>query len=384
MIEGGLAIDPAVRGALLTVAGHGLPRTGAIPPPPRSLDDHSWRSLMALVQIERLSALLDRAVADGALPATASQAEEAELAAYKSLRSIFRLERSLIKVVTCLDRAGIPFLVLKGPAIARLDEPDPSIRHYVDLDLLVRGETVASALSALAELGYKRDLPQRRPDFDWRFAKEVSLANEMRLEIDLHRTLALGPFGLALDLSAFWESTDLFILGKTTLNALGVEARFIHACLNAMLGDDRPRLVALRDVARIATSHPLRTERLRRLAPPGRGGAVVAVAVETCRTSLAVDVGDVAASYAAETAASLWERVALRAYRAHGGSNTLELLAGAMGVRGADRIRYLGALLLPDAAYVAARKARGRPREWATGLKEIARRRPTRVGSPKP
>ncbi len=366
-------LEADVRTALLAVAAHGLPGTGDRSPL-RALEDRQWRSLSAAVSKERMSGLLDRAVADGVVPATRAQADDAEDAAAQFIRGTLLLERALLVVADCLGRAGVAFVVLKGPAVARLDEPDPALRHYADLDLLVRSQAMSGALAALASIGYVRDLPERSRGFDRRFGKEVPLAHPRRPEVDLHRTLALGSFGLRIDLATLWASTATFELGGTTLEALDAEGRFAHACLNAMLGDDHPRLVALRDVVRISTSHRLRPERLSALLPPGRGAAVVAAAVAACRSSLGARVGEAAAAFADAAVASRWERLSLRAYRAQGGSNTLELLSGALGVRGIDRARYLRALLAPDGAYVAARRQAGRPAEWGTGLREVARR----------
>ena len=262
-------LPPPVRSALRAVARHGLAGDGD-GPPPGALDDGDWRRLVAAVREERLTGLLDRAVADGALAATPAQAEEAEERAAGFLRGTLRLERALVDVAACLGHGGVPFLVLKGPAVARLDEPDAALRHYVDLDLLVAGADLDSAVSSLAALGYRRDLPERRAGFDRRFAKEISLASPRAPEVDVHRTLVLGAFGLRLDLGAFWASPAPFSVGGAALAALDAEGRFAHACLNAVLGDEHPRLLALRDVARISTAHRLRPERLGRLLPPGR------------------------------------------------------------------------------------------------------------------
>lgn len=368
-----LALDPPVRRALITVAGHGLVRPDAVQPPPEPLGDRAWRSLLAAVHVERVAGLLDRAVADGALPATASQSDDAEAMAAQSLRSVLHLERALGAVAACLTRHSVPFLVLKGPAVARLDEPMPALRIYADIDILVPGPDVASAVAALSALGFRRDLPERRPGFDRSFAKEVSLANERGAELDLHRTLALGAFGLRLDLIALWSSTTRFRLAGVQLAALDAEGRFVHACLNALLGDECPRLVALRDIARISTSHTLRPERIAALLPPARGGVVVALAVGLCRSILGVHVGSEATVFADGIVPSAWERLALRAYRAQGGSNTLELLSGTLGVRGPARLAYLRAIVAPTRSYRAARRRAGRPQEWRTGLREVVR-----------
>lgn len=80
--------------------------------------------------------------------------------------------------------------------------------------------------------------------------------------------------------------------------------------------------------------------------------------------------------------ASSWERRVLRAYRAHGGTNTRVLLSGALAPIGAgERLAYLRGLLLPTRAYTEARRAAGRPAELRTGLHELARRRRDRPRS---
>lgn len=373
-------LEPAVRSALVTVAGHGLAAPVGRPPPHVPLGHRHWRSLVRAVRMERLLGLLDRAIADGALPATGEQAADAEAAAAQSLRAVLHLERRLLTVADHLGRDGIAFRVLKGPAVARLDESEPNLRIYADIDILVRPHDLAPAVSSLGGLGYGRDLPERRPGFDQAFAKEIPLADDRRSELDLHRTLALGPFGLCLDLPALWHATEPFALGGAELAALDAEGRFVHACVTAVLGDARPRLVALRDVARISSARALSAERLGQIARPGRGAAVVAAGVALCRATLGAVVGEAAASYAAAVTPSRWERLAMRAYRAQGGSNTLELLSGALGVQGRDRARYVRALVAPDAAYLAARRRAGRPREWSTGLREVAARRRSRAG----
>lgn len=370
MLTGGA---PTVGELVAVVAGHGLPggrRLGAAGP----LPDAAWTELLAEARTQRLAGLLDRSIAAGEVPATAQQAAAAEAEAAQAARGCLALERDLLAAAGVLASAAVDFRVLKGAAVAHLDETDSGLRHYHDVDLLVRGRDLSRAVGALGSLGYTRDLPERRPGFDARFGKEVPLARRNGRELDLHRTLALGAFGLALDLDVVWATGDGFVLGGHRLVALGTEGRFVHACYNAMLGDPNPRLVALRDVARIATRHDLDMAGLDRLVPPGRGTGVVAAALDATRRGLGVDAGRVAERFPPGRA-TRWERTALRAYRAHGGSNTLELLSGTLGAAGRSRVDYLRALVLPGADYRRSRRAAGRPGEWRAGLMDLRRRR---------
>lgn len=355
-------------GALLAVAAHGLASTRR--PPAAPLDDDAWATLLLDIQRERMAGLLDHAIARQEFPATSEQAAQAERAAAQGARGVVRVERILLEVAAVLEQACVRFAVLKGPAVAHLDERDPVLRHYADLDLLVPGEHLPAAVAALGTLGFARDLPERVPGFDERFAKEISLAGPAGHEIDVHRTIALGAFGFLVDLAELWARTDQFPLGGSSLPALDAEGRFVNACFNAVLGDERPRLVALRDVAVLATSHAFDGARLARLAPPGRGGGVVRAALGLCEDTLGVDLAGVAPGIRSR-APGRRERIALRCYRSQGGTNTLELLSGAVALPGPDAARYLRALLRPAPAYRAARAREGRPNEWRAGAVEL-------------
>jgi hypothetical protein len=336
------------------------------------LDPDEWQSLLHEVRRERLVPVLDAAIRDGDLPATHEQSEALSGEVEQAHRLVADIEALLVEVATSLADADVEVRVLKGPAHARLDLLDPRLRSYADLDLLVTAEQLVPALRVLASHDFHRDLPERRPGFDRRFAKEVSLAREDGREIDVHRLLALGAVGTAMDASALWSSCEMFAVEGIEVAALDAEGRFVHACVNAALGDSKPRVVALRDVANIARSRRLDARRVAELLPPGRGAAVIERARAHSLAMLGVDI-----EFPSEHGApSRWERAALRCYRAEGGSNSLELLSGALGLpRWTDRVSFLAALGLPSASYRKARAAAGRPREFATAVRELVSRR---------
>ena len=77
-----------------------------------------------------------------------------------------RLEQRLLAVSRWFDDVGITYLVVKGPAIAHLDEVDPANRTFVDIDLLIQAGDLERALQVLAERGAVRPYLERRPGFD--------------------------------------------------------------------------------------------------------------------------------------------------------------------------------------------------------------------------
>ena len=68
---------------------------------------------------------------------------------------IFRIERQLFEITEAFNRWGIPFLVLRGPALAWSVYPDTAIRPFSDLDLLVDPRNYKKARETLHRLGYK-------------------------------------------------------------------------------------------------------------------------------------------------------------------------------------------------------------------------------------
>lgn len=70
-----------------------------------------------------------------------------------------RLEQELAAVAACLSAAGVRFLLLKGPALARQAYPAPELRSCDDLDLWLEPGDLDAALKALESAGYRRSPP---------------------------------------------------------------------------------------------------------------------------------------------------------------------------------------------------------------------------------
>lgn len=149
------------------------------PPPPEELAD--WLHAAEPEGVAPLLAWRYREAGESALPALAREtlrtAVARELLADQAERRAVRL----------LNEAAVPFLVLKGAALARWLYPAPYLRPRGDLDLLFpTREVVADAAAALATAGYVLvDLLPPHPNF----------------EIELRRST--GPFGHTID--AHWR-----------------------------------------------------------------------------------------------------------------------------------------------------------------------------------
>lgn len=342
-------------GTAVAVAAYGLAGSlSRLPDAP--LDAQEWASLVDRVRRERMPGLLLSAIAEGAFPALPDQLAEATDLHVSSMCTALLLERDLLDTVHLLAGDGIPCRVLKGSAVAHLDYPDPALRSYGDLDILVPPEHFDRAVELLAGRGDLRQFLSPRPDFDRRFSKGTSFITCSGRDLDLHRTFVSGPFGLTVDLPDLFSTCSPFSVGGETVLALGPEERFLHACFHAALGDIPPRLVALRDVAQILLHTPLSVEKVHEHARRWRAEPVVARAVTLAWQTLGIADMVALSVWAARYRLDAGQRRAIRVYSDEGSTYPAQAATALWAIpRFSDRAAYLRALLFPDRHYLAPR-----------------------------
>jgi putative nucleotidyltransferase-like protein len=208
----------------------------------------------------------------------------------------------------------------------------------------------------LAELGFRRLIPEPRRGFDERFGKGASFENDQALQVDLHRTLALGPFGLWIDPEALQNATTEFRADDLSLRRLDDTHALIHACIHAALGRQQPLLVPLRDVAQIAWSGSVDWGAMSERTREWRLAAPVAHAMRTTADTLDAWLPE-------ETEQLLSIRIpwlegrSLEAYttdRARRGGAALAALWAIPGIKA--RAAYIRALLFPEGRFREARQ----------------------------
>lgn len=355
------------------VAAFGLPGS-TLEMSESPLDDHAFTRLHGAACEQRLTGLLWAAADSGSFPTTQSQRDRILESHRRRLSGVLVLERLLVDTVARLAAAGIPTRVLKGAAMAHLDYPEPGQRMYGDIDLLVPGGAFDDAVQALVSAGCRRQFPEPRPGFDGRFGKGSCLRTPSGSEIDLHRTFSMGPFGERLALDQLWHDSEPFIVAGRRLDALSAEGRLLHATYHAVLGDQRPRLVPLRDIAQLALGGAVDWHRLWDLMAASSGEPVVARAVTMSWAEL--QIGDVLAltEWAAHYREQERARADISVYTSTPSyaARAFATLAAIPSVR--DKVRFLTALVLPETGYVAGRHGSrgGRLRQ---GLVEIRQSR---------
>jgi hypothetical protein len=356
------------------VAAHGLVGTRlALPDQPVPLP--VWAHLMAVVRHERITGLLMSAILDGTLPRTPEQGAEAAQAHRASMVTSLFLEAALVQTAELLEEAGIEHRILKGSAVAHLDYPDPALRSFGDVDMLVRSSQFDDAVEALEAVGHRRKFPEPRPGFDRRFGKGSCLVSPEGYEIDLHRTLAMGPYGVKINLDDLWRRSSAFELAGRQFQALGPEERFLHACCHAVLGDNPPRLASLRDVAQMRLGRPLDEDLTRQFSSSWGVDAVVARAVQMAGDALGLEPHTPLANWAAGFPLTRTDRRSLAAYTGTTATYAGKSFAAVRAIPGMrDKAAFMFTLVVPTRRYLEQRQERPL-RRWVRGLTEVLRLR---------
>lgn len=178
--DAGGAGDDGIFGVLATVEEHRhrllLDALDAGPALPAAAIRHGVPGFVRLLLVSSGAADVE------GLGATLLALDRARLA---GLHVHLRALADLATIAKTFEAARIPWVVLKGPALAELVYPRPDLRSYGDLDLLVAPEAFGDALEVL------EGLEARVLDLNWRLAAEmvrgeISLALPSGTQLDLH------------------------------------------------------------------------------------------------------------------------------------------------------------------------------------------------------
>ena len=310
-----------------------------------------WDELLSTAVNERAVPLLANGVRFGHLDASDAQHTELARRHVEAMKSCVTLERIALRLARELRSAGIDFRIVKGPGVAHLDYPDPSWRGFGDIDLLVPSSAYDDTVRLLEATGARRRSPEIRPGFDRRFSKGVCMIRDDGYQVDVHRTLASGPFGFTLDLDELFESPDLVVLGDETVPVPPRWIRFLHACFHAALGDVSPRVVAQRDIAQMVLTTELDLDHCFEIARRWRSESVVAYALTAAWDRLGLEPTPLILR-ARSHSASRFERRALAAYHGPNRSYARQMVAAVPAIPGISaKVTYVWSMLAVDASY---------------------------------
>jgi Uncharacterised nucleotidyltransferase len=235
-------IDPL----LLDIVRAGLP--GAAPPPRDGWADH-----LDAVLSQGLAGLFSATAAAGMVDIDADMAGRLQRQLDAEAVRAVQIEGELLRLGPALEHLGA--VVLKGAVLAHAAYPDPLLRPFTDIDLLVPGDGINHAIAVLTTYGYQRTRPEPAPGYDARVGKAVTLQHPGGVVIDLHRTLAAGNAGEGIDVTEILAGRRQVPIGSHTIPGPTWEAHLVECALHAVVGDGLTRPLSLRDIAEVV-HHP--------------------------------------------------------------------------------------------------------------------------------
>lgn len=334
---------------LRDLAAAGLP---GIAIRPTSVDKAQARELVNGARHHRLVGFVADAAAVGTLACDEAARSAIEEQARATAAHLVTCEMLLLDIHRRFGQFGIEYRVLKGSSTAHRFYPEPSVRDFADLDVLVRGADLDAAIAALQSIAVYRVTPELRRGFDRRFAKSVTCRSAGGIEVDLHRTLALGAHSVLINDDRLWARRETYLLAGHHLSTLPAEETWIHACVHAVLGRNA-RLVHWRDIAQIPLADRFDWDMARALVAEWELAAVVRHAVREVAAHLGVPPsGHLAPAWQLDASSAEISRLARERDRPDVSRDlgALEELA-----RPVDRVRYAGSMAFPTRENLQAR-----------------------------
>lgn len=136
----------------------------------------------------------------------------------------------------CLQKAGIPLLVLKGAALNAALYDGPGLRPMMDVDLLIRPCDAGRADAALKSLGCRPGPDLLDQDFYPRYyyEREYFLPCRPEVKLDLHvRPFRPLRYAATLPDDALWDKPISVKYGRLTVQIPNVENMLIHLAVHA-------------------------------------------------------------------------------------------------------------------------------------------------------
>lgn len=152
---------------------------------------------------------------------------------------------SIGQVLAQLAESEIDHLVVKGPALAYGVYPDPALRTFNDLDLVVRERDWEAMHRFLVGMGFRaqKDLPQPPPklvpqdvfyEMKYRHAETGPTSSAVEgLLIEVHYDDLLNAGLASRDVEGFWQRATWTDVDGVQVRVLSLEDQLIHLCAHA-------------------------------------------------------------------------------------------------------------------------------------------------------
>ena len=218
---------------------------------PLVVADDEVPELIRVAAMDRLGGLLNAAIEVGTVSISDPARHQVRELWHEQLVVSVMVEALAVRTADLLDAAGVTWRLTKGPALAHLDDPDPSLRPFGDVDIVVHPSSWVAARSTRSPA----------PDASVSSPSSVPalISVSARARRSPHRTGSRstctdgwrsGASECASPRTRCSPGVDHVTLAGRSVPTLDGPARPLHACYHAALGGFR-HLRAHRDVAQL-------------------------------------------------------------------------------------------------------------------------------------
>lgn len=140
--------------------------------------------------------------------------------------------RRLLKLFAAHDIDAIPY---KGPALAATAYGNIALRHFGDLDILVRQRDVLRVMRLLVAEGYALHPPLNGVQQELMLRTQCNLPftrDAHRLIVEIHWRVSARLFSSPLDEETLWDNLRTDTFEGTTINALAPEDLLLSLCVH--------------------------------------------------------------------------------------------------------------------------------------------------------
>ncbi len=147
-----------------------------------------------------------------------------------ALRNLLRTQE-LLEILDMLDAHGIEAVPLKGPTLSVISYGDPSLRRFIDLDVLVPTKQARHAYRLLVEKGYGpfHDRSEAEVQAHFGHGKSLELKRGDTL-VELHWDFLHPMHGFYLDPADVRARAQTVMLGGQPIRTLAPEDLVLYLC----------------------------------------------------------------------------------------------------------------------------------------------------------
>jgi hypothetical protein len=350
------------------VAAYGLPGGAALPDVPLTPSD--WEAMIKKVHAHRIAGFLMQAVQEGNFAVDEQQRRHAGTLFKQARVYTVALQSHLLHVAGLLEQADVDYRVLKGAALAALAYPDQSLRPYGDIDILVQPTEFEYTVELLERAGYSRALGWHRVGHA--HDKGTTLIANDDCAVDLHYALTRGPYRWLIASADLFAEPQTFPLGTRRLPTLSSPVQFLHVCLHARIGDIRPRLLSIRDVAQCALHTDLNWTIVQQLCEKWQTAGVASEALRLTQDVLRIPTGDSARSLTSHRRSKREQRL-MRPYESQKMNYNAFLIGTLAAIPGVVRkVDYAYNLILPGKQYMRGNMYESHRQRWRHVIHAVA------------